>query len=193
MSKALYLKSSADRAFKRSEYDTPEEFRDLFASRGPALLHLAFQLTANSKAAQQCLTVALGDCLSNSSVSKEWIGTWARRAVVRRAIRLIVDTEGPPPAGTPVGQEALIRMRPRSFGMEPVPDLHIMVLRDFERLVFVICILEGYSIQDCALLLGRSRKDVYDAQSRAMDQVAPFEKWALRNEPCKASGIPDTP
>src|SRR5260370_31640731 len=125
MSKSLQLKSSADRAFQRSEYATPEEFRDFFMSKEPALLHLAFQLTANSETAEQCLTDALSDCMSNSSISKQWIGTWARRAVVRSAIRLIVDAEGPWPAGNPVRQADPIRMRPRSFAMEQVRDLHI--------------------------------------------------------------------
>jgi hypothetical protein len=54
--------------------------------------------------------------------------------------------------------------------------LAILSLPDFDRLVFVICVLERYSILDCALLLTRSPKDVNEARVRASNQVASFEE-----------------
>jgi DNA-directed RNA polymerase specialized sigma24 family protein len=45
-------------------------------------------------------------------------------------------------------------------------------LPDFERLVLIMTVLEHISIQDCALLLARSLKEVWDAQKRAKHLLA---------------------
>jgi hypothetical protein len=58
-----------------------------------------------------------------------------------------------------------------------MPDAHaILTLPDFDRLIFVICVLERYSILDCALLLRRSPKDVNDARVRAINHVVSDEE-----------------
>ena len=54
--------------------------------------------------------------------------------------------------------------------------LAILTLPDFDRLVFVFCVLERYSILDCALLLRRSPKDVNDARLRAINRVVSAEE-----------------
>jgi hypothetical protein len=42
-------------------------------------------------------------------------------------------------------------------------------LPELDRLVYVICLLEHYSMYDCALLLGRSLREVKDARERVGD------------------------
>ena len=68
-------------------------------------------------------------------------------------------------------------MQPREYRIEALRDsLAILELPDFDRLVFVICVLERYSILDCALLLKRSPKDVNDARVRAINRVVSAEE-----------------
>ena len=44
-------------------------------------------------------------------------------------------------------------------------------LMSFERFAFVMSVLEGYSDQDCSLLLGCARRVVLAARSRALQQT----------------------
>lgn len=48
----------------------------------------------------------------------------------------------------------------------------ILELPDFDRLAFVICVLERLSSLDCALLMKKSPKDVNDAIVRAKNGIA---------------------
>ena len=45
-------------------------------------------------------------------------------------------------------------------------------LADFERFVFVLCVLERYREHECALLLGCSASEVRDARTRAIEELA---------------------
>src|SRR4029077_14536171 len=45
-------------------------------------------------------------------------------------------------------------------------------LADFERFVFVVCVLERYREHECALLLGCSDSEVREARTRAIEQLA---------------------
>jgi len=47
----------------------------------------------------------------------------------------------------------------------------ILGLEPFKRFVYVMTVLEGYSDQDCSLLLGCARRDVLAARSRALQQI----------------------
>jgi DNA-directed RNA polymerase specialized sigma24 family protein len=117
------------------------------------------------------------ECFANSTVSKEWALIWARRTVVRNAIRLVLGTEDAMPSYIYSEEEPDFHLQPGEYRLEALRDsLAILALPDFDRLVFVICVLERYSILDCALLLKRSQKDVNDARVRAMNQVASAEE-----------------
>jgi DNA-directed RNA polymerase specialized sigma24 family protein len=54
--------------------------------------------------------------------------------------------------------------------------MSILGLEDFERVVFVMSVLEKYSDQDCAVLLGCSRQDVREARMQAFLHVAESDK-----------------
>jgi len=51
----------------------------------------------------------------------------------------------------------------------------ILDLPEFERFVLVICVLEHYSIHDCALLLGKSPRDIKEARQRVGNQVGQID------------------
>ena len=81
-------------ASERCEYARKEEFASVFASERVTLQRLALLLTANSEAAKRCLTRAFRECVASSSVSKEWVLSWTRRMVIRKAISLVMGPEG---------------------------------------------------------------------------------------------------
>lgn len=157
------------------DYATAEEFESLFEHQRQPLLRLALLLTANSEKAEQSLGFALRDCRLNGSVATDWIITWARRAIVRNAIQLVS-----PPVSVSATQTLnddghdgkMLGISGTISICVDVPS--IVKLPDFERLVYVITVLERSSIQDCALLLARSPKEVRDAQKRALAIAAFF-------------------
>src|SRR4029077_17093878 len=48
----------------------------------------------------------------------------------------------------------------------------VLGLADFERFVFVLCVLEHYREHECALLLGCSVSEVREARARAIAELA---------------------
>jgi hypothetical protein len=56
--------------------------------------------------------------------------------------------------------------------MEQVEIAAVLALEPFERFVYVVTVLERYSDQDCALLLGCARRDAVAARTRAFEQIA---------------------
>jgi DNA-directed RNA polymerase specialized sigma24 family protein len=48
----------------------------------------------------------------------------------------------------------------------------VLALRPFERFAFILSVLEGYSDQDSALLLGCTRQSLIVARVRAEQQIA---------------------
>jgi DNA-directed RNA polymerase specialized sigma24 family protein len=131
------------------------------------LQRLALLLTTNSEAAKVCLTRAFRECIASSSVSKEWVLNWARRVVIRNAISLVMCPEGQSFVNTnDDADNGLIAFSPDDSLGAIAECEAILGLPEFERLVFVICVLERYSIHDCALLLGKSPREVNEVQHR---------------------------
>jgi DNA-directed RNA polymerase specialized sigma24 family protein len=149
---------------------TAEDFERLFAEESTDLLRLALHLTANAEEAENCVVLAMRDCFFRSSVTKEQVGTWARRMVMRNAMRLVWGMPNDVLADS--GFE--FHLQPSHFPLEVLREsVAILTLPSFERLAFVICVLERYSILDGALLLGRAPQEVYDAVVRAINHVIP--------------------
>ena len=172
MNKILQFKRNWGNA---SYYSTAEDFQRFFAAEMTDLLRLALLLTAEAENAERTLILAVRDCSQNDCVPKEWIRTRARRAVIRQAIHLVLDNETALP-------ETLLKRQPQfqwSSGQcaaEAVSEsLAILSLPKLERLVFVICGIERYSIQDCSLLLNESADIVRGALRCATSQLVDAE------------------
>ena len=153
------------KARDRSEYAGTHEFACVFESERAGLQKLALLLTAHSDVAKQCLIRAFQECVTRGAVSKEWALSWARRMVIRNAIGLVMGPVSQPFSNTnddADGQLGAFSLDD-SLGAIAAPD-SILDLPEFERFVFVICVLEGYSIHDCALLLGKSPQEVSEAR-----------------------------
>src|SRR5215472_9439167 len=70
-------------------YATCADFCQIFAEDMKNLYLLALVLTADAEKAEQCFVSGLDDCTAGNPVFKEWARSWARRVVIKRAIRMI--------------------------------------------------------------------------------------------------------
>jgi DNA-directed RNA polymerase specialized sigma24 family protein len=173
----------SSQAGPNGDYASDDDFQRLFAVEMPNLYRLAFFMITDCGKTERCLIAAINDCMSGSAVSRAWVGSWARRVVVRHAIQIVADSQEIQPGLASDSGEALIDGK----SQEPPTDAFgefaaILSLKALERIVFVLCVLERYPIRDCALLLGQSQQNVQEAQSRALEQIAAYQKDGPRGE-----------
>ena len=121
---------------------------------------LSFLLTGTHQLAERCFVRGLEDS-AKGPVFKEWAESWARRTIIRNAIQAIrprpLDRDT-----TSVGGGVT----------EPAGIAAVIELPAFDRFVFVMAVLEGYSDQECSLFLDCTREEVIAARTRALQQVA---------------------
>lgn len=128
------------------------------------LQRLALWLTADAGFAECCMNRALRECTAGASVSREWIPTWTRRMVICHAIELINSAGYRKLAQTDKFADSSLISFTESMSLDRVEEpKSFLDLPELDRLVFVICVLEGYSMHDCALLLGRTARDIIDS------------------------------
>jgi DNA-directed RNA polymerase specialized sigma24 family protein len=157
-------------------YATCADFCRIFAGDMKDLYLLAFVLTADSEKAEQCFVAGLDDCTAGNQVFKEWARSWARRVVIKRAIRLVA----PRPERAPrILYPATAKAPQVSNGNRAQPVREevsaVFELPAFERFAFVMSVLEGYSDLDCALLLGCTRESLIQARLHAFERIANLE------------------
>lgn len=132
----------------------------LFKGDITSLYMLSLMLTADANSAESCFVFSLDDCMSMKPSVREWTNGWTRRVLVQNAIqlmRLAVDEHE----------------QPLSCNVGITPALHaVMRLKNFERFVFVLSILEGYSDRECSRLLGSSARDIMAVKVRALESLA---------------------
>jgi hypothetical protein len=146
-------------------YANTDDFCRIFNQEKGKLYLLSFLLTANREKAEQCFISGLEDSVKGNSVFKEWARSWARRAIIQCAIRVI----GPKPMAEGVSFGSNIRRN--TWPVEQEEIAAVLELGPFERFVYVMTVLEGYSIQDCSVLLGYPRRDIVNARIRALQQI----------------------
>jgi hypothetical protein len=147
-------------AQESTRYATSANFCRIFEEDINGLYLLSFLLTAHREKAEQCFVSGLEDSVDAGPVFREWARSWARRAIIQNAVRVINPrpSEGNGGAGSSfTGHEKLAA---------------VLELRPFERFAYVMSVLERYSDQDCSVLLNSSRRDVVAARARAFEQIA---------------------
>jgi hypothetical protein len=100
---------------------------------------LSFLLTANHDKAEQCLVSTIGKAPEGIGVFVDWTRLWARRAVIKHAIDLVV------PAPEHADDVSRISLTESARWADNIPFAAILLLDAFERFVFVMSILEGQS------------------------------------------------
>jgi hypothetical protein len=152
------------------QYTTCDDFFKIFDEDMNGLYQLSFLLTGDHSKAERCFVSGIEDCAGEGHVFKEWARAWARRIIAKNAIREL----------TPRRKYSSSFSSPTVFSSNqksssPRGQFHveaILGLGDFERFVFVLCVLEHYREYECALLLGSSASEVRLACTQAIAELA---------------------
>ena len=154
---------------RAAAYASSDDFRRIFDENMNSLYLLAFLLTADHGWAERCFVSGLEDAVEGNPVFREWARSWARRAIIQGAVRLI--------SPRPNNRSVRSRLASLDSDCHRLPaELHVEVyavlgLEPFERFVYVMTVLEHYSDHECSLLLGCARRDVLPARTRALEQI----------------------
>jgi hypothetical protein len=148
-------------------YRTGIDFCKIFTEEMNSLYLLAYLLTADSNKAEQCFVGALGECVESTGAFMEWAHSWARRTIIKQAIRTIMPSpEYPDPV-------SLVNPNGTSTCGKCSQMGAIVALGAFERFVFVMSVLEGQSDADCSSLLNCARPDVMIARELTLRRLNP--------------------
>jgi hypothetical protein len=148
-------------------YATSADFCRIFEEEMNSLYLLSFLLTADHKKAKQCFISGLGNATEGPPVFRDWANSWAHRTIIQSAIRLLNLRPADETSAHPIARS----FDDATFPTDQPQITAILELPPFERLVFVMSVLERYSNQECSLLLGCSRRDVITAQTRALQEI----------------------
>jgi hypothetical protein len=156
-------------------------------------------LTADPEKAEECFVAGLEDSIQANPVFKEWARSWSKRMIIKSAIRLISPGVGPTPASEKVSGGMFLNNPPcgkpdarkpgggrpndANRGTRHFSDLTsiwsqnslldaVLELEPLQRFVFVISTLEGYSTQECSILLNCTRQEIEEAKAHAVQRLA---------------------
>jgi DNA-directed RNA polymerase specialized sigma24 family protein len=156
-----------------ARYVSCQDFRGIFERDLHGLYQLAFLLTGDHQTAEGCFVAGLEDCVKESRVFREWARAWAKRVIVKNAIRELhpQSSRSNSSARVPI---VFCSKLPFSDPSGHFDKDAVSRLGDFERFVFVLCVLERYREHECALLLGCSDSEVREARTQAIEHFADF-------------------
>jgi hypothetical protein len=154
-------------------YATLADFCRVFTHDTASLYLLSLLLTGNQTSAEKCFVSSVADTMPKKAVFKEWARPYVRRIIVQNAIRMLK----PAAHGGSDGSDSVRDASTRDLAPELSPVLR---LDRFERFVFVLAILERYSIHECSLLLSCSNRQVLTARINALRTLAMFAAQPIR-------------
>ena len=146
----------------RTDYANGTDFCRALKYEMGRLYVLAFLLSANHEQAERCFVQTLQEIPEHKTVFKAWVRIWTRRALIKTAIRSIL-------------QEACVTTRARDHWWEnqgnPGEAETVETIRrlsSLDRFVFVMSVLERYSLKECSVLLDCTIETVSEARMRAL-------------------------
>ncbi len=149
-----------------TDYAIPSHFCQIFNDHLDYLYTLSFLLTADPHKAEQCFVTGLENCLEGSPVFRRWGQSWAKRMVIKNAIRMIspsrIESNSP-------GSTCGLAEAPSSADN---PAAAITKLQTFDRFVYVLSVLEKYSDRECSILLDCALEEIVRARTRALQQLS---------------------
>jgi DNA-directed RNA polymerase specialized sigma24 family protein len=156
---------------RATEYASCKDFKQIFTEDMVGLHRLAFLLTADHAKAEQCFVAGLEDSIHGNPVFRQWARAWSKRAIIQSAIKAIA----PAPArhgalldgALPGTAEAQWQNRNDVESIAAV----VASWEPFERFVFVMAVLEGYGLRECAALLACPVQDVVTAKSFTLQRL----------------------
>ena len=154
-----------------SQYATRADFCRLFTENLNGLYQLSYVLTGDDEKAKQCFVAGFEDAVKASDVFKDCARSWAKRAIIKNAIRALqpkaADSDSTLSASVVSKKNKLRIIRNGHLEIDSV-----LALEDFERFVFVMTVLEHYSDHDSALLIGCSIAQIRAARICALEEIA---------------------
>jgi len=182
------------RTTRAGEYATRDDFRRIFDENMNSLYLLAFLLTADHGLAEQCFVSGLEDAVEGNLVFREWARSWARRAIIQNAVRRINPR---PDNGSGRSRSASLNSDYKTLPAERHLEVSaVLGLEPFDRIVYVMTVLEHYSDHECSLLLGCARRDVLPARTRALEEIGrqvEIQDRQLSSINAQDSGLHDGP
>ncbi len=161
----------AKQTARPTPYASCKDFRQVFDEDMNTLYQLAFLLTADHEKAERCFVSGLDDVIIGNPVFKEWARSWARRAVILNAVRVINPRlTGGNGRGRSNSDSVDRNAKALSDGLQ-AEIAPVLALEPFERFVYVIAVLERNSDQECSVLLSCTRREVVTARIRAFRQI----------------------
>lgn len=157
----------------KQEYASSEDFCRIFETDMDRLYLLSLLLTADPDLAEKCFVRGLEDSKGGNPVFREWAESWARRVIIVNAIRMIGPTPGNPLFHAENSARQEIKGLPEEFS-------GVINLPEFERFVYVMSVLEGYSARDTRLLLNCSNFHVAEARAQAMQRLGDSSQLAAK-------------
>lgn len=159
-------KKDQDLRDQAEEYAIHYDFRVMFSDDEDGRRLLAFLLTGDHARAEQCLVQGLDGEAHDNPAFRDWAHSWTKRAIIKNAIQ----TVSPSPESNSQDQDFF-----SSHHENVTPETlagAVSCLESFERFVFIMSLVEGYSVRECSALLGASPQQVTIAKSRAVEHVA---------------------
>jgi len=146
----------------QAQYATSAEFCRIFENEMKPLYLLAFLLTARHAQAERCFVGGLEDSGKGNSIFRDWARAWARRMIIKNAIRIMSPVSGRGfgacESWDPDGKQS-----DASLAIDAVVQLPTL-----ERFEFVMSVLERYPVHECALLLGCAPQEIVAARVDAL-------------------------
>ena len=149
----------------RGDYAKHADFCEALQKDMKTLYLLVFLLTANHNQAERCFTSTVEESFKGQFVFKEFVRTWIKQSMIRNAIGIVSPA-------TASSSEHRDLWGPRQQTTHEDSEINVVIhLLPLERFVFVMTILERYSVCECSLLLACSTKEVAQAQWRALSHL----------------------
>jgi hypothetical protein len=168
-----------------NQYATREDFRKILDEDLNRLYQLSFLLTADHQKAERCFVASIEECANENRVFREWARPWTKRVIVQNAIREL----NPRPIRSNSSSLPSLRNQQSSSPSGHLTADALLGLADFERFVFVLCVLERYRENDCTLLFGCSASQVREAWTRAIETLAGIDQVVFSTDSVRRYAI----
>jgi hypothetical protein len=173
------LQDNHKRGYNANRYATSEDFCRVFREDLDTLYQLSFLMTGDHEKAEKCFLAGLEDCYRANHVLRDWALCWAKRTIIRNAIRELQPRSH---GDSSSSAESVFRYRGKLPNIRGghFKTASVLALEDLERFVFVISVLERYSDRDCAVLLGCSHPKVRQVRTQAISNIVNSGQTASR-------------
>jgi DNA-directed RNA polymerase specialized sigma24 family protein len=171
----MFRRKQSQYAHERAtEYATCKDFQQIFKEDMAGLHLLAYLLTADQARAEQCFVAGLEDSIHGNPVFKQWARAWSKRAIIQNAIKTVAPVPAQTIMAPGVAEPGLPDRAVAARSGTAESPLISMVLEwpAFERFVFVMSVLEGYAVRECATLLACTDQEIIATKSRLLARLA---------------------